>query len=370
VEAALARIPAARRSEPGVEQWIPRLTVLLALGHLEQSAVRPGLAPQARAEFLGALERAQTGDVDRFTCQTRLAHLDLLAGDLAGAESWISAARETAARAGFEVDDDGTLAALAAGLSHARGDERDVHLERRAEHGTELSALIGDWRSAAPRPGGLAPLRYSRNRFVVGTLVELCLATDPGEAGRLDALQVLYDVRSAGSLVRRIGWPVGDFAQARELLVPAEGGLLVYFVAKDRSHVFALERDRVTHATLPGEWALCGRARRSPQPRCGRRRTASRPGSGCVRRRSRYTRWAGRPRCAGSRRCTSRPCRFSSCSRSSCMGNPTRTCASRGTCPGRSARCRLPRACRCCPTGNWRRRPGSGSARTAWAGTS
>ena len=45
-----------------------------------------------------------------------------------------------------------------------------------------------------------------------------------------------------------------------------------------------------------------------------------------------------------------------SCNRSSCTGSPTRTCASRGTCPGRSARCRPPRACRSSPTGTTRRR--------------
>ncbi len=40
-----------------------------------------------------------------------------------------------------------------------------------------------------------------------------------------------------------------------------------------------------------------------------RRRTAARPDSGCGPRRFPSTRWAGRLRCAGSRRCTSRPCR-------------------------------------------------------------
>ena len=98
--------------------------------------------------------------------------------------------------------------------------------------------------------------------------------------------------------------------------------------------------------------------RRWRLPRCGRRRTAPRRGSGCARRRSPSTPSAGRPRCAGSRRCTSRPCPTASCSRSSCRGSPRRTCASRGTCPGRSGRCRPPRACRSSPRGRRPRRPG------------
>ena len=92
--------------------------------------------------------------------------------------------------------------------------------------------------------------------------------------------------------------------------------------------------------TGPARWPRRRRAR------SGRRRTASRPGSGSGPRRSRSTRSAGRPRCADSRRCTSRPCRSASCSRSSCTGSRRCTCASPGTCPDPPARCRRPRACR------------------------
>ena len=50
------------------------------------------------------------------------------------------------------------------------------------------------------------------------------------------------------------------------------------------------------------------RSGRSPPPRSGRRRRAARRDSGCARRRSRSRRSAARPRCADSRRCTSRIC--------------------------------------------------------------
>ena len=123
--------------------------------------------------------------------------------------------------------------------------------------------------------------------------------------------------------------------------------------ARSRHRIVRIEEDaklRLVEILLVGD--ACRFLDADPRHRARRR------DSGCGRRRSPSTRSAGRPRCADSRRCTSRIFRSTSCNRSSCRGSPTRTCASRGTCPGRSGRCRPPRACRWRRRGRPRRRPG------------
>jgi len=254
IEAALEALGEADGLDTKMRIERAKLLVQLGLAQLEVGAMEPERLADARSTLTEA--RSEAADpLDRFNAATLLGWCELLSGRLDPAAEWIGQARAFARSTDLSEYALGFLAALEARLALAASAEREVLRARRVELSSALDGMVERWTAARPRPGGLGFLRYSDRRFVVATLIELALRLDPDE-GAFEALRTLYRVRACGSLVRRLGGVAADFDAARRGVLGPGAGALVYFTGRDRSHVFAVERDHIVSAVLPGEWPL------------------------------------------------------------------------------------------------------------------
>lgn len=230
------------------------LRLRLGLAKLELGALQPERRTEA-TDDLEAAWRDLEDSIERFHCETHLAFAGLLEDDEVETAKWLQRARARAEQTEHTDYDVGFLAALEARLELKRGGDAVLLGQHADELGARLERMLERASSAPPRPGGLAFLRYSRRRFVVGTLMELAMKLDPA-GGKEEALRTLHRVRREGTLVRRLAQGASDFERARAPVTGANGGALIFFVGRDRSHVFALEPAQITHAPLDGEWSL------------------------------------------------------------------------------------------------------------------
>lgn len=244
-------------SEPDAAVLAERaqLALYLGLAHAELAVPDRAVLPESRTWLTEAFDEAQSA-LGRFNGALRLAWVELLAGHPDASEAWLERARESA-RATEPTDyQSGHLAALEARLALERSADPAALRPAYERLSRALDRMIERWNESAPRPGGVGFLRYGSRRFVVATLLELALRLDP-EGGACEALGILYRVRACGTLVRRLEQPLRGFDHARSRLLNEGAGALVYFTGRDRSHVFALERDGgIDHEYLPGELDL------------------------------------------------------------------------------------------------------------------
>lgn len=234
-----------------------RAQVLLHLGaaRVEQERQRreAGEDPprEARRDFEEALQLGLDPAGQLFV-RTRLVAEALESGDLEQAQEQLEAMRlvEPAATP-LTTRIEGLV--VEARVALARSASRPELAASRDAARNGWGELVRAW-GATPRPaGGLAFLKYPHRRSLPSVLIQLELALAPGEAGVTAAFEHLLAAQELFTL----GAPfpdneVVDLARVRARLLAGEDhGLLVYLSAQDRSHVFAIDHDSITHHDLP-----------------------------------------------------------------------------------------------------------------------
>ena len=261
ISAVVRELDVRDESEDGEEldPYVPieraKLLLYLGLAQSELAVVDPTRLAAARGWLTEAYDEAGN-PLDRFNGALRLAWVAFLGERFDRSEEWVEKARDAARATELTDYQSGHLAALEARLALARSTD-PAELRQPFERLSQaLDRMIERWHESAPRPGGVGFLRYGSRRFVVAAMLELAMRLDP-EEGTLEALRVLDRVHACGTLVRRLNQPLRGFDSARLRLLNEGGGALIYFTGRDRSHVFALERDgRIEHDYLPGELEL------------------------------------------------------------------------------------------------------------------
>ncbi len=168
------------------------------------------------------------------------------------------AAREALARAEVLAGDDPLARArTAAAVAWLRrqGDDRGPAggLESRLREGCD--ALLDAWRHAPTFEGGVGFLYYSMRRSVPSEAIHLLAERGEGEYEE-EALGLLLRAHASGSLARALALDVVPLEALRRDLLAEGEGLLVHLPAKGGSHVFAVDRDLVVHATTADEEVL------------------------------------------------------------------------------------------------------------------
>ncbi|MFG0316291.1 MAG: CHAT domain-containing protein, partial [Planctomycetota bacterium JB042] len=214
-------------------------------------------------------EQDDEGAADR--AERALAALD--EGALPGGDRWSAwiwrararqesgrpeAAREALERAEALAGDDPlararTAAAVAWLRRQGGGREPAGALEARLREGCD--ALLDAWRHAPTFEGGVGFLYYSMRRSVPSEAIHLLAERGEG-AYEEEALGLLLRAHASGSLARALALDVVPLEAVRRDLLADGEGLLVHLPAKGGSHVFAVDRDVVLHATTADEEVL------------------------------------------------------------------------------------------------------------------
>lgn len=217
----------------GEERRVKNLGMLDVVGGtawMDVALTEPAEAWRAVAAF----ERVGDGcrELDRFSAQGRLAHLELRRGDVAAASARLRALRAGTDGSAFEVLDPKELAWLASlearAAELAGGDTRAAR--ESLDHAFEV--LLERWRGAL-RPGGAGFLRYGRARLVLEQLVAL------GDAR--DALDVAIRGAAWGVLWEAFGEPLPSVEEVQRELGGEHTACLVYVVGADRFFVLAFD---------------------------------------------------------------------------------------------------------------------------------
>ncbi|MCE9592664.1 MAG: CHAT domain-containing protein [Planctomycetes bacterium] len=170
----------------------------------------------------------------------------------------------------------GLLAAYAAQLARERHDPNEV-LER---HLVVLEASFRDflaqWRATPMREGGVGFLYIEYRRKLLGELVSY-LVTLHGDAGKIDALERIFEAQTCGTLGRRLTLAAAKVDDVRKRLVPSDGGILIFLPSGDVTHVFALDREHLDYDLVASavELAAAVRARISLSPPADRSAAAA-----------------------------------------------------------------------------------------------
>ena len=254
-----------------------RFLVRLAMAHLWFRHDEPSHAGEARGFFEAALATEGILELDRLTCQSRLAQLALLDGDLAGAARRLAEARSTLdAMAGredfrFPPIEVAFLAALEARRTRQeRSDDVEALRRRRDELVAAYEGLVAGWRERPDREGGVGFLRPARTQLVVSELVDLEVLLDPVD-GVASAVERVLDAQGVGTLVDDLGGGDPTLGDVRRELTDT-GGVLLYFPGPEHSHVFAIDAADLVHERIAA-WRdlreprdeLSRRVRRSPR---------------------------------------------------------------------------------------------------------
>ena len=233
----------------------------LASSELEREG-RPG-PEAARATLEAVLAKGHAGEIDTWLAEINLVDLCVREADWEAAQSYLERASER--RAAVELAGDrrlfesALLAAQAARLALARGDEARLLAEHRVEMRAAFDELLEAWGRTPHRPGGLGFLRLGNRRQVLSTLIRLELALEP-ETGSELALGHWLRAEALGSTARLLELPTADLARLRDGFLGERHGALVLLPAKDRSHLFALDGASVEHFELPSRDRLRGAA--------------------------------------------------------------------------------------------------------------
>ncbi len=232
-----------------------RLTLGIALSESARESAGVSRQSKLQAEAREALESVAQGsgalEQHQLTADVTLIDLSLRSGDLKGAQTSLERAMVRARRIDPEEDLHETLLLRTqeARLSLARG---EGELEASAVSMRRVFArLLEQWSSTPARPGGIGFLNLGNRREVLSTLMRIELASGPGGVER--ALEHWFRAEAQGSLARDRGWTPTSLAEVRERLLAPERGALVYLPAKDRSHLFVLDREVALHCELPSK---------------------------------------------------------------------------------------------------------------------
>ncbi len=111
------------------------------------------------------------------------------------------------------------------------------------------------WRSSPERVGGVGFLAYSRRRFVLESIVQAEVASDPVE-GPARALAAVALAQESGSLTRFLAAPAFELERHRARFANPDELILSYFAGRSRVHVLALSTSGVRHFELGTPEAL------------------------------------------------------------------------------------------------------------------
>lgn len=156
-------------------------------------------------------------------------------------------------RAELKRDEMSDFAALSSILAREKGgasggtlsdDERDLlRLAFRGaiERAEQLPSTVGGWGHQS----------FHRDRRVVSELIKYCLESDPA-SGAERGLAYLAEVHALHSLARELRGTAQapTLEEVRSALVAERQGLLIYYPATDRTHLFVASLDSVTHHEL------------------------------------------------------------------------------------------------------------------------
>lgn len=201
---------------------------------LERALQQPLLAaqPTALAQLELALVRWDAGarDEARATLAAARAHLER------NPKVVLPAIRMRALEVAFARDGATTPQAQLEGLAAARGAWDD---------------LLRAWDQTPLDGSGVGFLGFPQRRLMLGQLIELELAVDPGPAGLRAAFEHLLEAQRRGTSSRRMNAPRVTLDDVRRELLGPGRGLIVYLPSWRGSHAFAVDSELVVHVALP-----------------------------------------------------------------------------------------------------------------------
>ncbi len=208
---------------------------------------------EARRDLERALDDEALGIEDEIATRIALARVLRAMGDT-------GPARDELERAGARVDElFGGLKASSRvrerGLLAAEACELELAVSGAvtetafAELEDAWHAFLEQWRRTPIRPGGIGFLHFHERLVVMDVLVRAELARAPGEAGVRAALERVMEAQALGTLSRSLDLGPGTVDELRAILGPGDG-VLVYVPSLERSHVFALDRERIASFEL------------------------------------------------------------------------------------------------------------------------
>ncbi len=219
-----------------------------------QSRAQPDLRPTAETELQGVIQDQDTRVSDLETARLRLASVLLQRGATEEAGRQIALVRQGhpgRLQRATEV----ACALHEAWLARLTATPHDLKAALASAEST-FEWFIKELETDPPRKGGQGYLHYGVHRGFLSELTELLLLVHGHELGAELALQRIHRVQAVGSRARLAGYDVVPLSRLQSELLGDEDGLLLYLPAPERSHVFALDAESVTHVNLPGVSSL------------------------------------------------------------------------------------------------------------------
>lgn len=230
-----------------------RIGVLNALS----SVIQPGgeeHLDEAISQLLEWRKRAADVPAYPYCIEARLAELEQRRGNAEAALNWIDSARELRDEGPAELGDElylrghGNLAAVAcralaaSGLDPVRLEAEREHLER------TFDSLVAAWSAAPPEASGRGLLAYLIPQRMLATLCSLEFGQEDDDRAATRALERVWQVHSASSLVRRMNLPERTLDELRSKVLSNSRGVWLFVPGPQDSYVFAFDRDRVSVA--------------------------------------------------------------------------------------------------------------------------
>ena len=231
----------------------------LGAGQFEMSRLDPSLAPECRSQLEAALAVEELPGLDRCEPLMALARLDMRDHDWSSAEEHLERAGAALGPAEERRNIPFSYAkwlALSACLDFERTDKpvprETLQLHRRALEGA-IDDEIKRWKRRELREGGYGFLSYNPSQILLSEWIRLTLHLESSKhEGAQAALNKLLEVQAVGTLARRLGGVATAVEGFRKSWIGADEKhlVLVYLPASDRSHLFVLDSERVTHEEL------------------------------------------------------------------------------------------------------------------------
>ncbi len=200
-----------------------------------------------------AESRPDLGVLDQLDATLLLAKTLLARGDVARAQTVFEDRPKLPELPLKEGADLAVLAAHLALAEHADGERLEA---AHAEVTAALDDLLAAWERAPERSGGVSFLRYAGRRSLLEAWIRLASERWGEEVGALRGLEKLVEVQRMGTLSRTASNAPAELSEIRTRLCGADRGVLVYFVAPERTHVYALDRGILVHEECPGRFAF------------------------------------------------------------------------------------------------------------------
>ena len=247
--------------DPVIRQSAPKHAPMIDM-RVGVAASWMGDVPAAKRCFLAVAENPDSAVADRKQAETRLAAIELKEGRLEQARAWLAKARGDPGESD-PVGSEGLENVLfRVAIEHRAGRVGLAALAR------AVARYLEAWRSAEPRPGGLAVVEAGRQRAFLIELMGARMAVAPGEAGSLAALEALFQVQELGSLSRSLrdrssdaSAAVPTLAEVRGRFTDTDSGCLAYFPGEDAGWLIAFDAREVRCVPLVPELELRARQR-------------------------------------------------------------------------------------------------------------